>query len=217
MRRWDYREFLKLHDVLTSDIEHAFDLYSLEMKSMELLFELFCFFVVKKILEKTLNCSAVRNEILEDDGRDGRSLSVSSFSLHYGAGGSVLRLFYQKTYISYSGRQFRPDISIETPEHIYLFDAKYRGEAAASEIYQTLHCYRDAIVHNGKKVRGVFGLVPESWGNADAVFDSEGNSYDSADIGNLYGAGAHAVGTASVAVLGNNPFLENLISRILKG
>lgn len=172
-RRAGYREFLAHYLALSSgtgvlDVETARAL--LDLKKVSLLYELWCFFAVRRCLVDLVGppelVSVVRvseTSVSFAAGSKARWSSVESFA-------GALRLVYNPTYRqpeSYS-LEMRPDILLEVNGRRLALDAKFRFEdvtpegatepelAAKRDDFLKMHAYRDAI----RGVVGAYALFP---------------------------------------------------------
>jgi hypothetical protein len=140
---------------------HSMDFQNImETKDIPTLYEYWCFFAVKQILDlrsRVLSASPiVQSDPLEQK-------LVTGLLVSYDNG---LTLWFQKSYKarleSYS-HQLVPDIVIQSSNREIVFDAKFKGKVEDNEIdsyhfhdIDKMHAYRDAL----RDVRGAFILYP---------------------------------------------------------
>lgn len=149
----------------------------IENKDVALLYEYWTFFACLQSLKEV--CGEPTNAVFTSGGEKQAELP---WDIHVDFDGGV-SLFYNKTYHSGRGKgsyslPYRPDISLETANGIYIFDAKFKKENViysqfdCEEAAETdeeeysqgfkygdinkMHCYRDAI----KGTKAAFILYP---------------------------------------------------------
>ena len=193
-KRDGYRQLFSLYsllqlatscDFLQTDFEHL-----VETKDVPTLYEYWCFFQIKNILDTISSASSI-DQIINKNPLEHALTPALIIEYENGA-----RLFFNKTFGGSSGvenndeysndhfsifesfsHDLRPDIVIEINGRRIIFDAKYKGKrggfycegddgtinAWKSEDIDKMHTYRDAI----KNVAGCYILFP---GRKSALF-----------------------------------------------
>ncbi len=154
----------------------------IENKDVALLYEYWTYFMCVDVLSKVVGNP---KKATVKGGREREREREREKALPYDLGvdfGGGISLFYNKTYHgnrkgSYS-LSYRPDIALEMPSGIYIFDAKFKKERVIFEQFEgekvaetqeeefdqgfkygdinKMHCYRDAI----QRVKAAFILYP---------------------------------------------------------
>ena len=166
-RKEGYRQLLSLYallQLLTRYDLPCFDFaHLLESKDTAILFEYWCFFLIKDILDNQFG-KPKHYQLVMDDPRNQKL--VEGISLEYENGLSFGFNCWGKSY----SRPLRPDFSLHYQSRILLLDAKYKGEREGfygvtgngvieswkEEDIIKMHAYRDAIAN----VVGAFVLYP---------------------------------------------------------
>ena len=231
-RRDGYRQLFSLYsllqlashcDFLETDFQNL-----IEIKDVPTLYEYWCFFQIKRIMDSLSGMRAVGRIINETSLETTLS---EGLCIEYECG---VKLFFNKTYQGSSGlteavlrgsykaatsysHTFRPDIVLEFKGQKLIFDAKYKGKNSQSGFYgkdlegtittwkdedvDKMHCYHDAIRH----VVGSFILYP---GRQDVLYP--GHRSDTF----FQGVGALALwpGKASKALLAGQGNIRKIIT-----
>ena len=182
-RRADYREFLNLFFLLRSSNLIFPDATKIENHDIAYLFELYGFFLIKKILNDIILKFQINTIHYNDYNYLDMKIAIKDehIYINYAMGSITITLNYQKTYNTYSNIQFRPDITLEinlkNQTHIYIFDPKYRVYNSNNhfEIIKTLHAYKDGICNDSVIVKGVYALVPPIWNNKHCLIYENNN------------------------------------------
>ena len=184
-RRDGYRQLYRLYSFLqlaTRCDFHFIDFEKLlETKDTATLFEYWCFFLVKDILDRVRKATSFKTLVwrdsLKEKLRQGLCIDYEGgidlrFNWRYGgSAGLPPNGTIDKSTISVSySHGFYPDIIISKREHKLIFDAKYKGKrggfymeeedgtisSCKDEDIDKMHTYREAI----DKVSGAFILYP---------------------------------------------------------
>jgi Domain of unknown function (DUF2357)/PD-(D/E)XK nuclease superfamily len=192
-RRDGYRQLYRLYSLLQLVTHCDFDFIDfeklLETKDTASLFEYWCFFLVKDILDHERKITSFQTLVSQDplEQKLGQALCIGYegeinlwFNLSYGGScGYQPNEIVDKNNLdsdSYS-HSFRPDIIISKGEQKLIFDAKYKGKRGGfygesddgtitswkDEDMDKMHTYREAI----NKVFGAYILYP---GTKDIIF-----------------------------------------------
>ncbi|MEA1896406.1 MAG: DUF2357 domain-containing protein [Bacteroidota bacterium] len=193
-KRDGYRQLFSLYsllqlatscDFLQTDFDHL-----VETKDVPTLYEYWCFFQIKNILDTISSASSI-DQIINKNPLE--YTLTTALKIIYKNG---INLFFNKTFSGSSGvrnndeyndksfslgesfsHNLQPDIVIEINNRIIIFDAKYKGKrggfyceeddgtisAWKEEDIDKMHTYRDAI----KNVKGSYILFP---GQKSALF-----------------------------------------------
>ena len=203
-RKEGYRQLFQLHSLLHLVTRYNFCLnfeYLLETKNAATLFEYWCFFVIKEILDQTRKPVVwkpiVPEHPLEQHLSSGISIEYgASISLSYNKrfSGSPSLQPQQEFNVCYNPAEsyshfFKPDIVISRGDWKLILDAKYKGKMEEDEFYggsggsiqspkdediNKMHTYREAI----NKVFGAYvlyvGTEPAIYRAHDARHPYEG-------------------------------------------
>lgn len=185
----------------------------LSVKSMDELYEVWCYLKIKKLLQEcgfditSHESASVRQEGLEWQTKDGFG---GAFSLV--KKGITVRLSHEVTFSKTKGEvrtltvNQRPDIVLEAKFDsgetlIWLFDAKYRIESKSDDIDRVpddainqMHRYRDSLLYRSKKgysrpVFGAFALYPGYFEQSDP------------SVNNIYQTAIDEIGIGAFALL----------------
>ena len=185
----------------------------LSVKSMDELYEVWCFLKIKKLLQEcgfevtSHESATVRQDGLEWQTKDGFG---GAFKLV--KRGITVRLSHEVTYGKTKGEvrtltvNQRPDIVLEAKFDsgetlIWLFDAKYRLESKSDDTDRVpddainqMHRYRDSLVYKSKNgysrpVFGAFALYPGYFEQSDP------------DVKNVYRTAIDEIGIGAFALL----------------
>jgi predicted component of viral defense system (DUF524 family) len=197
-RREGYRHLFRLFSLLQLVTRYQFlaeDFRSLiEIKDVPTLYEYWCFFIVKDILDERLKPTRYTVIVPPSDteqkvqegialGYEGKITLLYNYSYlgSIGVGVGQTEIFGYETSESYS-HSLRPDIVIvKDGKEKLILDAKYKGERGVGGLYgeetegaidsykqedlDKMHTYRDAI----ENVYGAFALYP---GNKPVIYPS---------------------------------------------
>ncbi len=185
-RRAGYKKIFTFYLGLKSVPENVFSDIDLdevvENKSIDVIYELFCFFSIVNVLAEIYNIEINNLKYIVEKKNHSQSLSKknNSNTIVYNQKNELpkIKLHYNKSYsypMSYS-KQFDPDISIEVLnsndeiEEIFLFDAKFKVNLESNnkkfkdDDIAKMHSYKDAI----KLSKGAYILYP---GNLNKIFN----------------------------------------------
>lgn len=176
-----YRQLFRLHCLLHLVTVCDFDSRDfeaiLETKRISTLYEYWCFFVIKEILDRCsrpvsatriVESDPVENKMIEGFQIDYKNHATLRYNRNYGVGPSE----------SYS-HGLRPDIVIAIESREIVFDAKFKGKVggegdgvggAWSDDIDKMHAYRDALANVG----GAFILYPGNVGTAPELYKAHG-------------------------------------------
>jgi len=154
-----YKEVYKRYTILNKGLDLGDDLFKLTPKKLYLLYEMWCYIKIHRILVD-LGYVVEEYGILEykDNGLYLSLLQDSEAKMVYKGSKNKLELWYNKSYSSPTTNQ-RPDTALYirnvdgNNSRVYIFDAKYRisidsnGDVGPmEEDINVMHRYRDAIV-----------------------------------------------------------------------
>lgn len=215
-KKHDYRQIFQLFvginalpevDALHEDLQEI-----IENKSLDVLYENYCFFGLSNVLSRIYGTPLTKLKYKVHKTEFSKTLEKKTNSNYFEfAATSCLpkvRIHYNKNYVTESySKAYDPDISIEIFDHsnslsaIYVFDSKFRvnflgsvGEYSSTEtsfperkLYKyddisKMHTYRDAI----KLAQGAYIIYP---GTEDKIFYEDSNI----DKSLLVGVGAFFV------------------------
>ena len=209
-RREGYRQLFRLYALLQLVTRYAFELFDfenlLETKDTATLYEYWCFFQVKDILDAYFAIEEAWPLVGADGGAQkmvggARIVYGGGLSLHFNWSATGTRGLEAVGLVpdgyergnSYS-KAWRPDIVINHREARLIFDAKNKGHSGNDGFYAIqedgtiltvrqediakMHAYRDAI--NG--VVGAFALFP---GEIDQIFPAHGSARSWDGVGAL--------------------------------
>ncbi len=185
-RRAGYKKIFTFYLGLKSVPENVFSDIDLdevvENKSIDVIYELFCFFSIVNVLAEIYNIEINNLKYIVEKKNHSQSLSKknNSNTIVYNQKDELpkIKLHYNKSYsypMSYS-KQFDPDISIEVLnsndeiEEIFLFDAKFKVNLESNnkkfkdDDIAKMHSYKDAIILS----KGAYILYP---GNLNKIFN----------------------------------------------
>ncbi|MCT7464888.1 DUF2357 domain-containing protein [Aliarcobacter cryaerophilus] len=185
-RRAGYKKIFNFYLGLKSVPENIFSDKNLdevvENKSIDVIYELFCFFSIVHVLAEIYNIEINNLKYIVEKKIHSQSLSKknNNNTIIYDQKDKLpkIKLHYNKSYsypMSYS-KQFDPDISIEVLnsndeiEEIFIFDAKFKVNLESSnkkfkdDDIAKMHSYKDAI----KLSKGAYILYP---GNLNKIFN----------------------------------------------
>lgn len=190
-RRDGYRQLFQLFSLLQLLTRYNFpDVIDfenlLETKDVATLYEYWCFFLVKEVLDQRGQRIVDMQKIKHDDDKEAKL--VEGCQIEYAGG---IRLLFNWTAVprakSYS-LAYRPDIVVAIGDKKLILDAKYKGRNGENEGFYgdsdngtisswkeedigKMHTYRDAI----KNVDGAFALYPGATTNGKTypAFDAK--------------------------------------------
>lgn len=154
-----YREMYIKYSILNKGLDLGDDLFKITPKKIYLLYEIWCYTKIHKILSE-LGYDVEEYGILQykDNGMYLSLLHDSEAKMVYKSNKNKLELWYNKSYASPTTSQ-RPDTVLyiknidERNDKVYIFDAKYRihvddrgNIGPMEEDINIMHRYRDAIV-----------------------------------------------------------------------
>ena len=200
-QRTGYSGFYRAWQELKTYLDAFGDGASLSVKSMDELYEVWCFLKIKKLLEEcgfkvsSHESANIRQAGLEWHTKDGFG---GAFRLE--KSGIKIRLSHEVTYSKTKGEvrtltvNQKPDIVLEAKFDsgetlIWLFDAKYRLENKSDDTDRVpddainqMHRYRDSLLYKSEKgysrpVFGAFALYPGYFDQSDS---GDVNVYQSA-------------------------------------
>jgi len=233
-RKEGYRQLYTLYSLLQLATQCAFPTDTefktlIETKDVPTLYEYWCFFQIKTVLDKILTGKQKVSRLLKKTTQENVLNNELSEGLRIEYQGGI-QLFFNKTYYKSAGlsdlsqngsyiatgesysNNFRPDIIIEQNGQKLIFDAKYKGERSndgtinkcKDEDINKMHCYHDAI----QNVIGSFILFP---GTQNIVFPGHGNKYFFEGVGAL----ALRPGISRDNSLSKDHFIWKIISEFL--
>lgn len=167
------------------------------------LYEMWCFLVVKKVLNRLIGKEASQDLIVSESSKISINLKTGDQSkVIFEHNSRVITLYYNKTYTTSEDRSysmdFRPDISIECFDtvneltKIYLLDAKYKLENLTrkiqgktvevkthtkNDIYK-MHAYKDSIYNT----IAAYILYP---GDESTLFQKKSDTFEGVGAFNL--------------------------------
>ncbi|AFT76666.1 hypothetical protein AMBLS11_00360 [Alteromonas macleodii str. 'Black Sea 11'] len=212
-QRTGYSGFYRAWQELKMYLDAIGDGASASVKSMDELYEVWCFLKIKKLLQEcgfevtSHESATVRQDGLEWQTKDGFG---GAFKLV--KRGITVRLSHEVTYGKTKGEvrtltvNQRPDIVLEAKFDsgetlIWLFDAKYRLESKSDDTDRVpddainqMHRYRDSLVYKSKNgysrpVFGAFALYPGYFEQSDP------------DVKNVYQTAIDEIGIGAFALL----------------
>ena len=208
-RREGYRQLYRLHALLQLLTRYDYELFDfanlLETKDTATLYEYWCFFQVKEVLDTHLQRKGAEQLVHPSDSRQEMELGACltyegglSLCFNWTAGGSpgfdsAKTIPPQHVWGTSSAGQFRPDIVIKYAGRHLIFDAKNKGLRSNAfygaqedgtickpkpEDLVKMHAYRDAI----NCAQGAFALFP---GTESRLYPSHGATQPWDGIGAL--------------------------------
>ena len=188
-RKEGYRQLLSLYSLMQLASQYDFNNFDfknlVESKDTNILYEYWCFFTVKDILDKllgkSLSCAQLVSESREQTNQE---LNEGTWLYYENDVQLGFNITFSSHHLSYS-QEYRPDIVIKYNGKHLIFDAKHKLKGwdddyskPKKEDIDKMHTYRDAI----KNTVGAFILYP---GESNELYRFHGADYDYEGVGGI--------------------------------
>lgn len=215
-RKEGYRQLLSLYSLMQLASRYDFDSFDfknlVESKDTNILYEYWCFFIVKDILDKLLGKPQFHKSLVNESPEQTNQELNEGTWLRYEEDVQLgFNITFSSRHLSYS-QEYRPDIVIKYNGQHLIFDAKHKLKGwdddyskPKKEDIDKMHTYRDAI----KNAVGAFILYP---GEANKLYRFHDADYDYEGVGGITLIPDNTNNGQSV----NNTQLEALIMQFLE-